>query len=182
MPLTLKRESAQAKKLTFERSISCPPTSKESRGLKMVREKMTCLLCRGLISFKDRNQTRFLDHMKQEHNVRYDFNILLVATLLSEAEKSDIVETNRGKFEPQNVETKSENQETYLIVEEENSSTEPLIECKFCNSKVSSRLDLKNHMMKDHAAKTDKPNDQVEAKTAIPAAKESIVLPIGPSE
>ena len=85
----------------------------------MVREKMTCLLCRGLISFKARDQTRFLDHMKQEHNVRYDFNVLLVATLFSEAEKTDIVETNRGRFEPQNVETKNVDVETYLIVEEQ---------------------------------------------------------------
>jgi len=131
-------------------------------------------LCRGLISFKDRNQTRFLDHMKHEHNVRYDFNILLVATLLSEAEKTDIVETNREKFEPQNVETKIEDLETYPIVDEKNSRTEPMIECKFCDSKLSSRLELKNHMMNDHAAKTDKPNDHIEAKTAIPAAKESI--------
>ena len=133
---------------------------------------MTCLLCRGLISFKDRSQTRFLDHMKQEHNVRYDFNILLVATLWSEAEKTDIVETNRGKFEPQNVGSKSENVERCLtIIDEENSSTEPLIECKFCDSKVTSRLELKNHMMNDHAAK---PNDQVEAKTVIPVVRESI--------
>ena len=35
----------------------------ESTVSKMVREKMTCLLCRGLISFKGRNQARFLDHI-----------------------------------------------------------------------------------------------------------------------
>ena len=143
----------------------------------MVREKMTCLLCRGLISFKERNQTRFLDHMKQEHNVRYDFNILLVATLLSEAEKIDIVENYRDRFEPQIVQTKNEDVETYVIVDEENSS-EPLIKCKFCDLEVSTRLELKNHMMNDHhAAKpAEKPNDKVavETKTAIPVAKESI--------
>ena len=110
--------------------------------------------------------------MKQEHNVRYDFNILLVATLLTETEKTDIVEKNRGKFEPQIVETKKEDLETYVIVDEEN-STEPMIKCKFCDLKVSSRLELKNHMMNDHAiAKTDKPNVKVpvEPKLAIPAA------------
>ena len=64
----------------------------------MAREKITCLLCRGLIAFKDRNQTRFLDHMKEEHNVRFDFDVLLVATLLSEAEKVDLVGTNKEKF------------------------------------------------------------------------------------
>jgi len=66
----------------------------------MVIEKMTCLLCRGLIAFKGRNQTRYLDHMKEEHNVRYDFDVLLVASLMDQAEKDSFVQENRNKFEP----------------------------------------------------------------------------------
>ena len=177
--------------------------SADPRCIKMAREKITCLLCRGLIAFKDRNQTRFLDHMKEEHNVRFDFDVLLVATLLSEAEKVDLVGKNKEKFEPRNAPTKSENVETYVIGDEEK-ITDSFIKCKFCDLKVSSKLDLKNHMVNVHRkadnedkkiannldAKSDQTNDKmvnihskadnandkviVETKTAIPAPKESI--------
>jgi len=66
----------------------------------MVIEKMSCLLCRGLIAFKGRNQTRYLDHMKEEHNVRYDFDVLLVASLMDQTEKDSFVHENRNRFEP----------------------------------------------------------------------------------
>jgi len=66
----------------------------------MAIEKISCLLCRGTIAFKGRNQTRYLDHMKEEHNVRYDFDVLLVTSLMDQAEKDSFVHENRNRFEP----------------------------------------------------------------------------------
>lgn len=67
----------------------------------MAIEKVTCLLCHGIVSFKGRNQSRFVDHMEEEHNVRYDFPVLLVASLMDEAERDAFVFQNKNKFEPQ---------------------------------------------------------------------------------
>merc|ERR1712204_119133 len=86
-------------------------------GARMVRERMTCLLCRGLISFKARSQDRFLDHMKEEHSVRYDFEVLLVTTLMNEAEKKTLVFKNKEKFQP--IKSNNENEQTAKITQPE---------------------------------------------------------------
>jgi len=38
--------------------------------------------------------------MKEEHNVRYDFDVLLVASLMDQTEKDSFVQENRNRFEP----------------------------------------------------------------------------------
>ena len=115
-----------------------------AQGSRMVVEKMTCLLCRGLIAFKARDQTRFLDHMKEEHNVRYDFSVLLVTTLMNEAEKKTMVNNHKAKWEPQN---KNNVIEAAPIKPSDTVSTHP---CKFCDLRLSSNNELKNHMASEH--------------------------------
>ena len=85
--------------------------------------------------------------MREEHNVRYDFDILLVATILSEEEKAGLVNAHRDRFEPEN---NIEDMKT-LVIDDEDIKTEPLINCKFCENKFSAMVDLKNHMLNDHA-------------------------------
>ena len=114
-------------------------------GSGMGVEKMTCLLCRGLIAFKGRDQTRFLDHMKEEHNVRYDFSVLLVTTLMNEAEKKTFVNNHKTKWEPQN---KNNVIEAAPLKKLDTVSTYP---CKFCDFRFSSNKELNIHMVSEHA-------------------------------
>ena len=113
----------------------------------MVVAKMTCLLCRGLIAFKDRDQARFLDHMQEEHNVRYDFNVLLVATLMNEEEKKTLVQDNKEKFA-----TQKGNTEIKATVKETTPQPDPVqfYPCKFCDEQLVSKIELKRHMVNVH--------------------------------
>ena len=73
-------------------------------------------------------------------------------TIISEEEKAGLVNTHRDRFEPEN---NSEDMKT-LVIDDEDIKTEPLINCKFCEKTFCARVDLKNHMLNDHAkASTD---------------------------
>ena len=63
------------------------------------KTKIACLLCRGLISFKNGDRSRFLDHMNNEHDARYDFDVVLVVSLMTDGEKKVFVNTNQDKLE-----------------------------------------------------------------------------------
>ena len=52
-----------------------------------MKTKLTCLLCHCLISVVDGDKSRFDDHMKNEHDVRYDFESLLVLSVMTPAER-----------------------------------------------------------------------------------------------
>ena len=51
------------------------------------KTKVTCIFCRCLITVKDGDKARFNDHMNNEHDVRYDFDVLLVVSVMTDAEK-----------------------------------------------------------------------------------------------
>lgn len=51
------------------------------------RTKITCFLCHCLLSVVDGDKTRVDDHMRNEHDVRYDFDCLLVLSVMTLGEK-----------------------------------------------------------------------------------------------
>ena len=55
--------------------------------------KLSCLLCRGFISYKNSDRTRFRDHMVNEHDVNFDSDVILAVSVMSAAEKQFIVES-----------------------------------------------------------------------------------------
>jgi len=63
------------------------------------KTKIACLLCRGLISFRNGDKARFLDHMNNEHDARFDFDVVLVVSLMTEGERKVFVDANRDKLE-----------------------------------------------------------------------------------
>jgi len=54
------------------------------------KTKVTCIFCRCLITVKDGDKARFNDHMNNEHDVRYDFDTLLVISVMTDAEKKNL--------------------------------------------------------------------------------------------
>jgi len=56
--------------------------------------KVACLLCRGFISYKDGDRTRFKDHMLNEHDVKYDSDVVLAISVMLEKEKAFIVKSS----------------------------------------------------------------------------------------
>ena len=55
--------------------------------------KVSCLLCRGFISYKNSDRSRFRDHMESEHDVKFDSDIILAVSVMSAAEKKFIIES-----------------------------------------------------------------------------------------
>ena len=51
------------------------------------RTKITCFLCHCLLSVVDGDKSRVDDHMRNEHDVRYDFDCLLVLSVMTQGEK-----------------------------------------------------------------------------------------------
>jgi len=60
--------------------------------------KIACLLCRGLITFRNGDKSRFLDHMNNEHDARFDFDVVLVVSLMTEEERKGFVSANKAKL------------------------------------------------------------------------------------
>jgi len=52
-----------------------------------MKTKINCIFCRCIISVKDGDKARFNDHMNNEHDVRFDFDVLLVVTIMTQGER-----------------------------------------------------------------------------------------------
>ena len=55
--------------------------------------KISCLLCRGFISYKNSDRSRFRDHLESEHELKFDSDVILAVSVMSAAEKQFIVES-----------------------------------------------------------------------------------------
>ena len=62
-------------------------------GNETPKGKISCLLCRGFISYKNSDRSRFRDHLESEHEVKFDSDVILAVSVLSAAEKQFIVES-----------------------------------------------------------------------------------------
>ena len=45
--------------------------------------KVSCLLCRGFITYKSSDRTRFREHMETEHDVKFDSDVILAVSVMS---------------------------------------------------------------------------------------------------
>ena len=45
--------------------------------------KLSCLLCRGFITYKSSDRTRFREHMENEHDVKFDSDVILALSVMS---------------------------------------------------------------------------------------------------
>ena len=66
------------------------PKAKENE---VPKGKISCLLCRGFISYKNSDRTRFRDHMANEHDVKFDSDVILAISVMSAKEKQYIVQS-----------------------------------------------------------------------------------------
>jgi len=56
-----------------------------------------CLLCRGMVIYKDGDKTRFRAHMNNEHGAFFDIDYLLASCLLEEDQKEAIARTVKAQ-------------------------------------------------------------------------------------
>ena len=58
-----------------------------------------CVLCRGTVSLRKGDKTRFLNHISQDHEVHYDMNLLFALSYLTEQEKMTVVNVISSKMD-----------------------------------------------------------------------------------
>ena len=54
--------------------------------------KVSCLLCGEFISYKNSERTRFHDHLANEHDVKFDSNVILAISVMTAKEKQHIIQ------------------------------------------------------------------------------------------
>jgi len=52
-----------------------------------------CLLCHGIVIYKDGDSTRFVNHMKSEHSAFFDMEYLLASCLMDTYQKASVAKT-----------------------------------------------------------------------------------------
>ena len=54
--------------------------------------KVSCLLCRRFISYKNSDRTIFRDHLANEHDVKFDSDVILAISVMTAKEKQHIIQ------------------------------------------------------------------------------------------
>ena len=67
--------------------------------LDIPKSKVTCLLCRGFVGYKNSDRSRFAAHMKEEHEVRFDSDLVLAVSVLCRQDKETIVKAVLPRLE-----------------------------------------------------------------------------------
>jgi len=63
-----------------------------------------CILCRGMIAYRNNDTTRFTNHMNYEHGAYFDMEFLLAACLMDEEERKAVRNVMELKYKSQNKE------------------------------------------------------------------------------
>ena len=53
--------------------------------------KVSCLLCRGAILFRDGDRSRFFAHMNNEHGAFFDLDYILASSLMDRTQKEVVI-------------------------------------------------------------------------------------------
>ena len=59
----------------------------------MIPGTVCCLLCRGMVIYKDGDKSRFKNHMNNEHGAFFDIDYLLASCLLESEQKEAVAKT-----------------------------------------------------------------------------------------
>ena len=133
---------------------------------------ISCVLCQGVVSYREGNAERFIDHMNIEHAAAYNLRFILAGCLMNEDERkivSEIVEereaTDRMVMVPEvkNETNRIDSDEVHEAAINSVSDSTDLpaevtnvediiksINCHKCNSTFSSGKNLKTHLLRVH--------------------------------
>ena len=132
---------------------------------------VVCLLCRGMISFKSGDKTRFESHLQHEHEAYFGLDIMLAISFIREDERRAVVKSVSSGFKDRtsridlrcaieqyfnssSIEDKSSNQNYSELfsdtsVDDDNDKIygipEPVLQCTKCSRTFINILSLKRH-------------------------------------
>ena len=71
---------------------------KGATSVKLLRPgTLTCILCRGVVQYKNNNKVRFVKHMENEHAAYFDLDFILATCFMDEDEKAAVKNVIQNK-------------------------------------------------------------------------------------
>ena len=140
---------------------------------------LCCILCRGIVQYKNRDNAKFVKHMENEHGAYFDLEFILATCFMDEDEKKavkSVIETKNVDDDQEEeedtvaeVSVKRERVEVDALDEEQvakvarvdNSSSETY-SCDQCGQRFEETEHLRIHVKVMHNSRTDKSTKKTE--------------------
>ena len=154
--------------------------AKVANGAKVLMRPgtLTCILCRGVVQYKNSNKVRFVKHMENEHAAYFDLDFILATCFMDEDEKAAVKNVIQNKSADSDEDGIEEVTVTEIAVKTEvvpeppketlkrerkdkpseesfakKAKVEPTtksFDCHQCNDKFPNEKDLDTHVQADH--------------------------------
>lgn len=111
-------------------------------------ETLVCFLCRGIVSYKDCNPSKFNKHMNYEHNAYYGLEYILAGCTMSNEERMAVREVTRDRTDTP-VKEREEAKESILEKKFKPSETRKK-KCPNCPISFVFQADLAAHLESSH--------------------------------
>ena len=144
----------------------------------MMKMTVQCILCRGMILYKDGDITRFSAHLANEHGAFYDVEYLLASCFMDEGQKAAIANPIRVQQEHYQTQQEQSYQAQSYQPAAQTQDGDPLLTltdqtpetdaetsrhaCDKCGKSYTRREGLKKHILKAHSAAAVKDEATVE--------------------
>jgi len=133
------------------------------------RGTIVCFLCRGIVSYKNKDTAKFEKHMKNEHMANFGMEYLLAGCTMSEEERLAIKDVIKERIEEnehesdQNttLEEDAEVKTTKIKTKEETKTAR--FQCDDCPISFTQANNLEEHVARKHKKKADTNNTKSKA-------------------
>ena len=173
----------------FCKDMGIMDVGKGAVSVKLLRPgTLTCILCRGVVQYKNNNKVRFVKHMENEHAAYFDLDFILATCFMDEDEKAAVKNVIQNK----NVDSDEDGVEEVTVTEiavktevhpeppketskrerkdepsKESEAKKAKVEtisksfdCRQCDEKFSNSKDLEGHVQAIHTNSGSIPCDQ----------------------
>lgn len=113
---------------------------------------IVCFMCKGFVSYKDNNPSKFNKHMNSEHMAFFGLEYLLAGCSMSEDERFAVRDVIKDRIEPSDtvVSKDATLEEDSIGDENEKKNTTSRHPCPHCNVSYTFKVDLTSHIESKH--------------------------------
>merc|ERR1712096_370786 len=137
------------------------------RTMLPVQGTVCCILCRGVLNYKDKDSSRFESHMQSEHGAYFDLEFILAACLMDEDEKNAVRTVMTAKYEEANkckeeedemptvssfnsIKVENSCEDMPISLKENSSEEKEKFTCNKCKKSYAWKSTLLKHKRRDH--------------------------------
>merc|ERR1712202_3749 len=126
------------------------------RTMLQVQGTVCCILCRGVLNFKDKDSSRFESHMQSEHGAYFDLEFILAACLMDEDEKNAVRTVMTAKYKEEvdempkvisynSLKVENSCEDMPISLEENSSEEKEKLTCSKCDATFACAKYVKKH-------------------------------------